>query len=449
MTIAATPAASSSGCGSPTITANAGSNTFSFSGGTIQANSLCNIRVNVTVASNGTYNNTTTSLKFDNFGTQVDTGNTASATLTASSVITPTATPSTCTTYTLADWRRLSTAGTTAPPSYTTKQSDVSTATASYFAGTYSGGGTQAINTTQGSNLTGGSGPYSWGSIGYFKSNVTFNNGNGDATSGTSAYLKFAIDTRFYQKISLTFSASRANSGPTDLYVYYGTSGTAPETQKAYLANALATSGTWYSISQDFTGQTNTTGNTYFYIYGYKAQNTGAGTDLYLDDITFTGCKAPQKVPTITKSFSSPTVSVNSTAALTFTLSNPNLSTLTGVSFNDPLPNGLVVASTPGVVNNCGGTLTATAGSMQIDFSGGSIPAGTVSAPGSCTISVNVKVTKGDPPPTPPAIFPQQMRGPIPPPLDTRFLRSVAPCSRRPLPSRSRPALFWPGIAPP
>lgn len=387
LVVAATPAVSTSGCGSPTVTASAGSSSISFSNGTIQANSNCNVRVNVTAPANGTFYNTTSTVKFVSDGTTIDTNNAANSTLTVSSAVTPTATPSTCTTYTLAVWKMLSSAGTTTPPAYTTKQSDVATASSLFFQGTYAGS-TQSISTTQGSNLTGGSGAYSWDTIGYLKGNIPFNNGAGNGT-GTSSFVRFAIDTRYYQKVSMTFSASRANSGPTDLYIYYGTSGTAPETQKTFLPNALATTGTWYSISQDFTGLTNTSGVTYFYIYGYNAQNTGAGTDLYLDDITFTGCKAPAKAPTLTKAFSTSPVAVNSNTTLTFTLSNPNLSALSGVSFNDPLPDGLIVASTPNAVTNCGGTFSPTAGSMQLDFSGGTIPAN-----GSCTVSVNVKVTK-------------------------------------------------------
>ncbi len=396
MVIATPAAASTSGCGTPTLSASAGSALISFSNGTIQANSNCNIRVNVTVPSNGTYDNTTSTLKFVNSGSTIDTHNAASASLLASAAITPTATPTTCTTYTLANWSMNYATGSSpsSPPSYTSKQSDVSTAVASFFNGTYASG-TPLITTAQNHTtpVPVGDDSYSWDTVGYFKSTVTFNDGNGTGggnPSGTSAYYKFAIDTRAYQKVSLSFAALRANSGPLDLYIYYGTSGTAPETQKVYLDNSLSAATTWYVISQDFTNLTSTTGTTYFYIYGYDAQNTGAGTDLYLDDITFTGCKAPPKLPTITKSFSNASVAVNGVTSLTFTLSNTNPSALTGVSFNDPLPDGLSIASTPNVVNNCGGTFTATAGSMQVDLAGGSIPAS-----GSCTIKVDVKVSKG------------------------------------------------------
>lgn len=395
MVVASPSGAITSGCGSPTLSATSGSGSISFSGGTLAANSICNIRVNVTVSSTGTYNNSTGNLKFIDNGNTIDTGNSASATLTASSVITPTATPTTCTTSQMVKW---SFPSTTLAYDTGSKASDVSTATASFYAGTYSGGGSSSISTTQGyPTASGGSGPNSWDTIGYYKGNVTFNNGV-NVSSGNSAYLKFAIDTSYYKNINFTFHASRANNGPTDLYIYYGNSGTAPETYKTLYSNKLVTSGSWYSVSTDFLStETNTNGVTYFYVYGYNAQNTGAGTDLLVDDITFSGCKASPKVPTITKSFSASSSPVNGTATLTFTLSNPNASLMTGVHFTDPLPDGLVVASTPAATTTCSGaTFAPAAGSMTLDFSGGSIPAasGDPLVSGSCTASVNVKITK-------------------------------------------------------
>ena len=93
--------------------------------------------------------------------------------------------------------------------------------------------------------------------------------------------------------------------------------------------------------------------------------------------------------PTISKAFSSPTVALNGTATLTFTITNSNASIqLDGVAFTDTLPSGLVVADTPNVTGVCGGTVTATAGTDTISLSGGSITGG-----GNCVISVDVKGT--------------------------------------------------------
>jgi hypothetical protein len=54
-------------------------------------------------------------------------------------------------------------------------------------------------------------------------------------------------------------------------------------------------------------------------------------------------------------------------------------------SFTDTLPAGLVVAATPNVVNNCGGSVTAAAGATSIGFSNSSSL-----VVGTCTILINV-----------------------------------------------------------
>ncbi|MFG1799888.1 hypothetical protein ACGFI4_06905, partial [Micromonospora carbonacea] len=94
--------------------------------------------------------------------------------------------------------------------------------------------------------------------------------------------------------------------------------------------------------------------------------------------------------PTISKAFDDSTIPVGGTTSLVFTLSNPNASTsLTGVSFVDNLPVGLVVATPNGLSGSCGGgTITATAGSSSIRLADATLPAGE-----NCTFSVNVTGT--------------------------------------------------------
>jgi CSLREA domain-containing protein/uncharacterized repeat protein (TIGR01451 family) len=96
--------------------------------------------------------------------------------------------------------------------------------------------------------------------------------------------------------------------------------------------------------------------------------------------------------PSISKAFGATNIPVNGITALTFTITNPNTAnSLNGLDFTDNLPAGLVIANTPNVVNACGGTVTATAGTSLISLSGGTVNQNT-----NCTVAVDVKgITDG------------------------------------------------------
>ena len=94
-------------------------------------------------------------------------------------------------------------------------------------------------------------------------------------------------------------------------------------------------------------------------------------------------------VPTLAKAFGAASIVVGASTSLTFTVTNPNASALTGVAFTDTLPAGLVVATPNGLSGACGGgTITATAGSSVVDLAAATLAGGAF-----CTFSVNVTGT--------------------------------------------------------
>ncbi|MEA4906204.1 MAG: sortase [Anaerolineaceae bacterium] len=362
LTVASPSGATTLGCGSPTLTAVAGSTSLSLSNASIAASGTCTVSVTVSAPAaptSGVYANTSSTLVVGG----VDTGQTASANLTVAS----TSTGSGVCGLTLARWS-MDPTSTTTPPAPTFTASDVGTASASASATL-----TQTIDTGIGSPN-----PYAWEASGF--GNTAFN-------ASTSRYFLFAVDTRNYTGVGMSFRYIRSANGPQDLRVYYGASATPPQTSKASYVPAE----TWSSATLDFTGQTSTSGVTYFFVYGANAGNNGADATLAIDEITFTGCGTAAQ-PSITKAFSPDPIAVNGVSTLTFTLSNPNSVALTGASFSDSLPAGMQIAATPNAGStNCGSpTLTAAAGTSTIGFSGGTIPA---SGSGTCTVYVDVTAT--------------------------------------------------------
>src|SRR5207244_2378992 len=116
-----------------------------------------------------------------------------------------------------------------------------------------------------------------------------------------------------------------------------------------------------------------------FRIYGYNANNAGADADLFIDNITFTGCGTPGQL-SISKTFLTNPIAVGATSTLRFTLTNPNGVQLTGVKFTDALPAGLEVAAAPAASTTCGGgpSWAPAAGSTTLGFgqtTGATIPA--------------------------------------------------------------------------
>lgn len=93
--------------------------------------------------------------------------------------------------------------------------------------------------------------------------------------------------------------------------------------------------------------------------------------------------------PVLAKAFGAPSIPLNGTTTLTFTVSNPDLITsLSNIAFSDTLPAGLVIGSPAVVSATCVGTITAPEGSNLISMTVSNLAAGA-----SCNFVVNVTGT--------------------------------------------------------
>jgi uncharacterized repeat protein (TIGR01451 family) len=372
MVVANPPNATTSGCGTPTFAPTAGAASLSFSNGTIPAKGYCVIKVNVTVPTTGTYNNTTGHL----FIGPVDTGHTANASLVANNNPgAPACTPG----LELVTWTFETTS-----TNYTFKSRRVITDPTQSIVG----------HITQGVEIA----PYSGTTNAWYADNF-IKSAWVPPAAPTNPYFEFVVDTRNFTGVSLAFNmvfhkADWSNAGDNIIYAYSSVDGVS-FTNIIY--NSGHTKQIWYSESAPAaaTGLSTTT----FRIYASGAQKSDAR--LYIDNIVITGCGVPQP-PAITKAFNPNPVAVNGVSTLTFTFTNENNVALTGVRFTDSLPAGLQVAATPGASTTCGGTPTwsPVAGATIMIFgspTGATIPARSGTTNGSCTAQVNTVATTAGP----------------------------------------------------
>ncbi|MBL7943537.1 MAG: hypothetical protein JNM00_12255, partial [Flavobacteriales bacterium] len=108
----------------------------------------------------------------------------------------------------------------------------------------------------------------------------------------------------------------------------------------------------------------------------------------------------------INKQFTPLQIDAGGVSVMRVTIFNPNIFPLTDADWTDNLVGvqpGLYIANPAGVVNTCGGTVTATPGSTTLSLGGalsndgGTVPAQVASTPGQCYVEVNVSsVTPGN-----------------------------------------------------
>jgi hypothetical protein len=95
----------------------------------------------------------------------------------------------------------------------------------------------------------------------------------------------------------------------------------------------------------------------------------------------------PNVAPTVVKAFSPASINEGGISTLTITLSNTNATAANlNAALVDTLPIGVFVASLPGIVNTCGGVVTAVAGATTVTLSA----AASIPANQTCSVSVNV-----------------------------------------------------------
>ncbi len=435
MVVAATPAASTSGCGSPTFAPVAGATSLAFSGGSVVAGATCTVSVQVVAPSAGTYANSTstvtsTSPVTSGVAALANVNVLAAPIMSKSFLTTPVAVgvpttlrfnisnpnslalsnlsfsdvfPTTPGAMVVAPVPNASTSAECSSPSFAPSAGATSVAfsTASIAAGATCRVSVDVVAPNVGSyantsgaitSTSGGTGNTASATLTAVALNVptiskTFASA-GPLAAGVSNALTISLGNSNISAITLSSAlvdnlpagvtvASPANSSgscvgvtatPGDNKITLASGANIPAGGCSIVANVAASAGGNY---------TNT--------LAAGALATSAGSNTTPTSASFSVTFAP----VATKSFTPATVTVGASSVLKITLANPNPSTaITGVSFSDTYPGGLVntilpVATITGT--GCSGSVTGTAGAASLSLTGGVIPAG-----GSCDVTVNV-----------------------------------------------------------
>ncbi|HEX5233969.1 MAG TPA: hypothetical protein VFW25_01425 [Silvibacterium sp.] len=414
--VISTPNGLTGSCGSGTITSTQGTGTISLSGATLAASASCTFSANVTGASAGLKNNTTSAVS----STEGGTGGTASASLTVVAppsiakvfdpsaialnattsltftITNPSANPAALTGVAFADTLPTGltvasasatvcggTLTTTAPTGIALSGATIATDSQCQFSVTVTGAASGQFTNTTGSVTSTNAGTGNTASA-----NLTV----ASPPSITKAFGAASIPLNGIT--SLTFNITNPNSGfsltgvsftdtlPAGLIVATPNSlsstcgGTAAATGGAVSLSGATLSGSCI-VSVNVQGTSAGVKNN-----SVTVSSTNAGTGNTANaSITVVG------PPVITKAFGAASIPLNGSTSLSFTIQNGNAVALTGVGFNDTLPAGLVVSTPNGLTGSCGaGTISAGGGTVSLSGS-------TLSASASCTFSVNVTGT--------------------------------------------------------
>jgi LPXTG-site transpeptidase (sortase) family protein len=98
--------------------------------------------------------------------------------------------------------------------------------------------------------------------------------------------------------------------------------------------------------------------------------------------------------PQINKQFANLSITPGSVTQLTVSIYNDNTFGLINADWTDTMPAEIRIANPPNIVNTCGGSVSAPAGSNTFSLTGGSVPAKPdISHPGECSVTINVTST--------------------------------------------------------
>jgi uncharacterized repeat protein (TIGR01451 family) len=408
--VAPAPAASTTGCGSPTFSPSAGSGSISFSGGTIAPGGTCIVTVNVVAPVAGSYANTSSPVSHIVNGVPIN-GNTASDTLN----VTP-ANPAIA---------LLKQVGPTASGPWSSFLA-VPVGGNVFYRFTVENIGNVPLSSVGVSDPQVSTASCTWPSplpvaspttdptatcvVGPIVA-VSGTNPNTATASGTNGTTVMDVSTATYATTGLTIAKSVtetnfAMAGDVLHYSFLVTNnGFAPLAGPVTVSDDKATDESCPAVNtvgdlDDFLdpGESITCTAT----YTVTASDVTAGFVTNLASATADGITSNTDsrtvalvgvtlAPAIAKAFSPNPIPVGGVSTLTFTIMNSNVGTaLTGVAFTDSFPVGMQVAATPNATTTgCGSpTFAPAAGNTSVSFSGG-----TILASGTCTVTVNVTAT--------------------------------------------------------
>jgi uncharacterized repeat protein (TIGR01451 family) len=423
--VVATPNGQTGTCGAGTITATQGTNVISLTGAALAVSSSCTFSVNVTGTAAGQQNNTTGAVT----STEGGTGGTASASISVvappsiAKAFNPTAVPlnaTTTLTFTITN-PAANTVAETGVAFTDTFPAGLVVATPSGLTNTC-GGTATAVAASTSVSLTGGTLAASSNCIiavnvagtasgNYTNTSSAVSSTNGGTGNTASANLTVAsppVITKSFGAATLPLNGSTSLSftitnPAANAVALTGVAFT--DTLPAGLAvstpNALAgTCGTGIitavagSSSVSLTGATLATSGSCTFSVNVTAVSGGAKNNSV--QVTSanggTGNTSNATVtatipPVIIKAFGAASIPFNGSTSLSFTVQNNNATqSLSGVSFTDTLPAGLVISTPNGLAGTCGGgTITDAQGTGTITLAGA-----TLAGSASCTFSVNV-----------------------------------------------------------